>query len=134
MTGIIANIKNESRPSYFRQDGLKRKRLITPAANIDETAAEYIITIATPGFTKEKLSVQIKHKEVLVYSTALQKESSCTHDLCEYDLSKWKRTFQLPDDADALMARARCINGELIIRIPKGNKNEMAFDHPVVIY
>lgn len=134
MTSTIVKIKKDSKPRYFRQNGLKRKRLITPTANIDETSEEYIITIATPGFTKEKLSVQIKHKEVLVCSTALQKENSCVHDLCEYDLSKWKRAFKLPADADALMARAKCTNGELIIRIPKGNKNEMAFDHPVVIY
>jgi HSP20 family molecular chaperone IbpA len=134
MTSTLSNIKKDNKPSYFRQNGLKRKRQITPAANIDETSEEYTITIATPGFTKEKLSVQIKHKEVLVYSTALQKENSCVHDLCEYDLSKWKRTFMLPADADALMARARCVNGELIIHIPKGTKYEMAFDHPVVIY
>ena len=61
-------------------------------------------------------------------------QEKCTHDRCEYDYSRWKRVFILPDDAIALMTRARYTNGELIIRIPRGRTEKLSGITTIYVY
>lgn len=112
----------------------RRKKVSVPAVNIDETDHEYILMLAAPGFSKEALQVKIE-KNILSAEASKQPDNlDCIHDCCEYDYHHWKREFILPDDADGLMTRAKYLNGELIIRIPKGKTGDSPFIIPIYVY
>jgi len=55
-------------------------------------------------------------------------------DRCEYDLTEWTRAFQLPDDADVIMAHAELIHGEIIIHIPRGDSIEKKANAIIYVY
>jgi HSP20 family protein len=110
------------------------KVMVVPAANVDETNTEYILTIASPGFKRENFQVMIEKNIITISATKETAEESCIHDRCEYDYSRWKRDFLLPDDADPLLAVARYKNGELAIRIPKGKTEHLAGPTHIYVY
>lgn len=103
----------------------RKKVMVVPAANVDETNDEYIVTIASPGFKREHLRVLICNNIITIAAEKEPSQKSCLHDRCEYDYHRWKRDFLLPDDADALLTRARYLDGELIIRIPRGIQDNL---------
>jgi HSP20 family protein len=94
--------------------------VISPAANILESDTEYLIALAAPGLDREDFSIDIED-EVISISACHEKIKSVVTDREEYDLSDWTRKFALPADADPILAHAKYRNGELIIRIPRGN-------------
>lgn len=124
-------------PSLFKpasEDKNRRKKVMTPAVNIDETDHEYIMMLAAPGFSKEALKVKVEKSILSVEANKEVDDMDRIHDCCEYDLNHWKREFVLPDDADGLMTRAKYLNGELIIRIPKGKTGDSPFIIPIYVY
>ena len=113
----------------------RRKRaMVIPAANVDETSNEYILTIASPGFKRENFQVMIEKEIITIAAAKEASERSCIHDRCEYNFTHWKRAFSLPDDADALLARARYKDGELIIRIPRGDTDKLSGITNIYVY
>ena len=108
--------------------------MVIPAANVDENDNEYILTIASPGFKRESFQVMIENDKITIAAAKEATGQTCIHDRCEYDFSHWKRTFTLPDDADALLTRARYKDGELIIRIPRGKKDKLSGITKIYVY
>ena len=138
MVTASKKIKNFTKTSLFKscnENKTGRTRAVhVPAANIDETASEYILTIAAPGFTKESFEIRIDGLSLSIAASRESETANCIHDRCEYDYRRWKRVFPLPENADALMTRARYHNGELIIIIPKGKNDSSIFTHSVYVY
>ena len=137
MTAAFTRNKTALKISTFRGDEenrQNRKKVKVPAVNINETDDEYILMMAAPGFSKEALQVQIENNILSVAAAKEIENINCIHDLCEYDLNRWKREFVLPDDADGLMTRATYLNGELIIRIPKGKTGSSPYIIPIYVY
>jgi HSP20 family protein len=132
-------VKHSQKTSLFRSSeepitNRRKRAMVVPAANVDENNNEYILTIASPGFKRENLQVMIE-KDIITISAA--KETSpenCTHDRCEYDYTRWNRAFSLPDDAIALLTRARYRDGELIIRIPRGKTDKLTGITTIYVY
>jgi HSP20 family protein len=93
---------------------------LIPSSNIEETPGQYLIVMAAPGLHQEDFSIQI---DDCILSISAKKEvvNNSPNDRWEYDFSEWTRNFVLPGDADAMLAHAKYWNGELIIRIPRGN-------------
>jgi HSP20 family protein len=114
--------------------GRRKRTMLIPAANVDETHNEYILTIASPGFKRENFQVMIENDMLTIMAAKKTPEQICIHDRCEYDYTRWKRVFSLPDDADALLARARYKEGELIIRIPRGGNNKLSGITNIYVY
>jgi len=108
--------------------------MVIPAANIDENENEYILTIASPGFKREDFQVMIEKDIITIAAAKKTSPGNCIHDRCEYDYNRWKRVFSLPDDADALMTRARYREGELIIRIPRGKTDNSSCITTIYVY
>jgi HSP20 family protein len=108
---------------------------LLPAVNITETTTEYRITIASPGMQREDFSITV---EQCVISISAKKENEFESNnisyRCEYDCSEWTRAFALPQDADVVLAHAKYKNGELIIRIPRGNTSDNHAKAIVYIY
>ncbi len=138
MPVAINKLRSHTKKCLFKTEDENKtppaRAMHVPAANVDETDSEYIITIAAPGFDKEMIDIKIEAETLLVSASKKLQTTDWVHDRCEYDYSKWKRVFSLPKDADALMARANYKSGELIIRIPKGNNNFTSFPHPIYVY
>jgi HSP20 family molecular chaperone IbpA len=131
--------KNTLRITQFRnsEESMpnRRKRvMVTPAANVDETNNEYILTIASPGFKRENFQVIIEKDFIAITASKEASMQSCIHDRCEYDYNRWKRDFLLPEDADALLTTARYKDGELIIRIPKGKSDNLSGITNIYVY
>ena len=112
----------------------RKKVMIVPAANVDETNNEYILTIASPGFKKENFQVLIENNIITTAAAKETSQESCIHDRCEYDYTHWKRGFSLPDDADAFLTRARYKDGELVIRIPRGKTDKLSGITKIYVY
>jgi len=93
---------------------------VIPAVNIEETPAQYLIVIGAPGLYREDFSIEIK-ESLLSISAKRETVVYSPNDRWEYDLTDWTRNFALPEDADVMLAHAKYENGELIIRIPRGN-------------
>ena len=139
MSPTFQKLKNHTRTSLFKS-GDKNKAggckpvMLVPATNIDEKATEYVLTMAAPGFDKEALQVNIEKNILSISASKDAQDNNCIHERCEYDYCRWTRVFVLPEDADALMTKARYKNGELIIRIPKGNTDHSQYTIPVYVY
>ena len=139
MSPALNKTRSHTRVSLFKSNANSKakpgkKTMLIPAANVDETATEYLLTIAAPGFDKNTLQVNIDKNNISITAHKDLPQKGYDHDRCEYDYSRWKRVFPLPEDADGLMTMASCQNGELTIRIPKVEKNRQLFTIPVYVY
>jgi HSP20 family protein len=136
---VQSNTKSENslKTSFLKSSDVnvtnrRKKAIVTPAANVDETGNDYILTIASPGFKRENFQVFIEKNIIVIAATKETSDENCIHSRCEYDYHRWKRDFLLPDDADALLTMACYKNGELVIRIPKGKTDHSS--GPINIY
>jgi HSP20 family protein len=131
--------KHQLKTSLFKSSdesitNRRKKVMMVPAANVDETNDEYILTIASPGFKRENFQIMIKKNIITISAAKETPQEICIHDRCEYDFPRWKRDFLLPDDADPLLAVARYKNGELVIRIPKGTTEHLSGPTHIYVY
>lgn len=95
-----------------------------PAVNIFESATEYLIVMATPGFGRENFNIEIDQSIITIAAKKETAPLSWVNDRLEYDYTEWTRAFTLPEDADEIMAHAHYQNGELVIHLPRNNNNE----------
>ncbi len=105
-----------------------------PLANIGETANDYIITIAAPGLNRESFQIGFENTVITISALKEKIKSKYKIDRFEYNYSEWTRSFQLPDDADPILAYAEYINGELIIHIPRSETNENSSITSIYVY
>ncbi len=109
--------------------------LSIPAVNIIETATEYLLEIASPGMHREDFNIEIEQSVISISAKSEKNtEASSVSDRCEYNYTEWTRAFALPEDADVVLAHANYSNGELIIRIPRGNTSENKEKVTVYVY
>lgn len=93
-----------------------------PSVNIKETKEGFEVKVAAPGFDKNDFKLELNH-DVLTISSEKQAENETKEDeqytRREYCYSSFKRSFVLPDSADAEKINAEYKNGILDITIPK---------------
>ena len=112
---------------------LKQAGNSTPAVNIDDQLAEYVVYLAVPGMERKDFSVSICHGKLMV--AAAKREALHTATPCEKQtFREWKETYTLPPDADTMMTAAVYRNGELEIHIPKGKKDTSVSPVEVFVY
>lgn len=98
-----------------------------PAVNIKENEKAFIIEMAIPGFTKQEVTVNIENHVLTIASEKQMKSDAETQSYTrkEYGYQSFKRSFNLPKDiVDSDKVSANHVNGELIITIPKVEKEE----------
>ncbi|OSZ77060.1 hypothetical protein CAP36_11590 [Chitinophagaceae bacterium IBVUCB2] len=123
----------------FKQESgstaINSEAISVPAVNITETATEYLLEIASPGMHREDFNIQIEQSVITISAKSERStEDSSITDRCEYNYTEWARAFALPEDADEVLAHAKYSNGELIIRIPRGNTSENKEKTTVYVY
>lgn len=121
--------------SFMDSEGQKSSIpvLLTPAANIWETPELYRIVVAVPGLEREDFNIEIA-EGILFIAGRNEALTPTGNDHSEYDFTNWARNFVLPNDADAILAHAKYVNGELVISIPRGNTMGNAVKTPLYVY
>lgn len=93
----------------------------SPAANIQETAAAYLLELNVPGRQKEDFKVNVD-KDLLTISFE-KKEEKVEEGIQsirrEFSFNSFKRSFTLDDRIDVANIRAGYENGILKIELPK---------------
>ena len=128
----------ETIPLHFKEmeDGINpfTPALVIPAVNISETAAEYLIVLATPGLHRDDFSIETDQCIITISAKKETLPLTYVNDRCEYDYTEWTRAFALPADADPLLAHAAYGNGELVIHIPRNNSGETRAKANIYVY
>jgi HSP20 family protein len=93
----------------------------TPAVNIVEQAEAFVIHLNAPGFHKEELKINIDGDLISVtgeHKATSPKENE-RYTRREFTTESFKRSFRLPETANAEGVTAEHVNGILQVRIPK---------------
>lgn len=93
----------------------------TPAANISETASEYLIKAELPEVKKEDVSITLQNGVITIAGERkFRKEDKDENSLrVESFYGTFSRSFALPENADQEHISAESKDGVLRVRIPK---------------
>jgi len=100
------------------QSVVKDKVHTTPAVNVKQDDKEYTIEMSIPGYSKNDINIEIKENK-LVISSEIEKSTEETYRLKEFSYGAFKRSFNLPKDADQENISAKVENGILHLTISK---------------
>lgn len=109
-------------------DMVKNELVVSrPGANVFETKDNYRLELTVPGLGKKDISIKLEDRVLIV---SANKESKLAEgekvNRREYDFSKFKRSFNLPDSIDTTDIKAAFKNGILIIKLGKKEKSDSA--------
>lgn len=100
------------------------RRESIPAVNVLETEKEYQLEMAIPGMDKKDVQIEIED-DVLTISSEMKNEKNEDKENFtrrEFHFSSFKRSFNIPEEADASKIEARHENGVLNVHIPKKDR------------
>ena len=89
----------------------------TPAADISETEAGYLIAMDLPGINREALEIDVDDNRLIVRGTRAISESK--QHRSERPRGKFLRTFSVPGSVDQGRIGAEYKDGVLQIQLPK---------------
>ena len=89
----------------------------TPASDIYETEAAYLIAMDLPGIDREALAIDVDENRLMVKGTRVIDESK--QHRTERPRGKFLRTFSIPGSVDQGKIGAEYKDGVLQIRLPK---------------
>ena len=110
---MINGIMNTPIPSE-----VKDKVHTTPAVNVKQDDKQYSIEMSVPGFNKKEINIAVKDNK-LVISSEVDKSSEDTYRLKEFSYGAFKRSFNLPKDANQEDISAKVADGILHLVITK---------------
>ena len=93
----------------------------SPAVDIKETEAEYLVNAELPGVKKEDFKISLDEGVLTIEGERRQEKEikgERTHRV-ERFYGKFCRSFTLPEYADANAIRAEYLNGVLSVHVPK---------------
>jgi len=94
-----------------------------PAVNIRESDDEYAIEVAAPGMKKGDFDLRLDHNVLSISSEKEhrndEKDDQGNYTRREFSYQSFRRSFTLPDAADAENIQAKYDEGILHITIPK---------------
>lgn len=92
-----------------------------PAVNLVENNDEYRIEVAAPGLDKNDFKVDFDNGVLTISSEKETKheDEDDKYMRCEFNYSRFNRSFSLPEGADADKIKAKHKEGVLYVHIPK---------------
>ncbi len=90
-----------------------------PAADIAKTDDAWTLIVDLPGLTTDDIDLTIEDKVLTLSGERRARHDGVTADRIERVHGRFRRSFNLPGDADAGAVVARFENGVLHITIPK---------------
>ncbi len=112
----VGELFNKDLSPLFRGNGFSK----IPAVNVVETADNYRLEVAAPGFSKEDFSVTAD-QDLLTISAKKESKTEETGKVTrrEFSFEEFKRSFVLPDSVDAASISASYENGVLNVVLAK---------------
>ena len=98
-----------------------------PRANILETEAQFELTLALPGFTKEDINIEREKNKLKVSGEKEWKKEGegVKYHRVELDHGKFSRSFRLPETIDLDNISASLENGLLELTLPKISRDKL---------
>jgi HSP20 family protein len=93
-----------------------------PAVNIRETGDHYLVEVAAPGMKKDDFKLVLENHLLTISSAKEEEQESKEHGdytRREFRYHSFRRSFTLPNTADAEHIHATYHDGVLSIQIPK---------------
>ncbi|MEN3045561.1 MAG: Hsp20/alpha crystallin family protein [Candidatus Hydrothermales bacterium] len=98
-------------------------RFLSPPTNVYETEDEWIIEVIIPGIERDSLKVIVQDNFLKVEAKKEQTEKmALCHHCLEWPYSDYKRTIEIPKDAEISQITTSYKNGILKIKLPKKTK------------
>lgn len=94
----------------------------TPAADLYESADEYVLELGLPGFEIDDIEVTVERGLLTVTGNRTAQEEDAgnrTYHLREHSYERFSRSFALPGSVTADEVEAEFDDGMLIVRLPK---------------
>jgi HSP20 family protein len=130
----IINYKKPLFPKWdnFFEGFLPEDRFLTfdakydmvPAANIEEKEEAFVISMAVPGVKKDDINIEVNDNVISISSEkeVSSEENEKNFSRKEYSYNSFRRTFRLPQNVMEEKIEANYKNGELILHLPKVEK------------
>ncbi len=99
----------------------ERTGINVPAVNLVENNDEFRIEVAAPGLEKNDFKIDLDNDVLTISSEKEVKDEQKDEKFmrCEFNYSKFSRSFALPESANAEKIKANHKDGILQVRIPK---------------
>jgi HSP20 family protein len=96
---------------------------LLPAADVYETAEEFVIELEVPGYEEQELGIEVSDHTVTVTGSRSESkdETGKAFRLRERLEHEFERRFELPVDADTLHVEAVFGTGVLTLRTPRAH-------------
>jgi len=116
----IDNLFNDFFEGEFTSRKISKTATV-PSANIAETEHRFQIELAIPGKKKEEFQIELDEDllSVSVETSDHEKEDSKKYNNREFDYTRFKRSFRIPELANKDEVGANYKDGILTIIIPK---------------
>lgn len=97
-----------------------------PAANVSETEDGVTIELATPGYSKKDVKLEVNDNVLRVYSERKHEEeiNEDHYTRKEFSYESFERNFRLPEGINEDKIKANMKDGVLKIELPKHKKEE----------
>ena len=119
-------------PSFLEFEGMERRLrrmlegvgfgpVMVPAADVYETAGEWVVELEVPGYEEKDLNLEISDRSLTVKGVReeTKEEQEKAFRLHERLECQFERTFALPLEADTEHVTARFEKGVLEVHTPK---------------
>jgi len=116
---FLNDILSEDMSSVFRSNF--NEGMTLPKVNIKESAENFEVHMAVPGFKKDNFNISIENEELLI-SAEIEENKEETNDEFtrkEFGYASFRRSFVLPDSVDGDKIKAGYEDGILNIILPK---------------
>ncbi len=109
----------------FRTFGSRVADWLAPASDASSNDDAYRISVELPGVSEEDIHLSVEGGVVTVSGekTETREEKGETWYFSERQYGSFKRSFRLPEDADADKAEAHVKNGVLEVSVPRRKEN-----------
>lgn len=115
----IDEMFNRDLPSLFSANF--NSGLSLPKVNIKETAEDYWVEMAVPGFKKSDFKIDLDNQTLTIqtHSTEEHEENNENYLRREFGYSAFQRSFSLPESVDGEKIKATYNDGILRLHLPK---------------
>jgi len=111
--------------NYSIEEILRTQNNISPASDIYENADEYILVANMPGVSRSEVQVKVIEESLIVFGRINYDETiNRDYILNENELGNYFRKFKISDSIDKATISAKYDNGQLIVHLPKSEKNK----------
>ena len=120
-TGGLSLFKEDLEDVFGDMSILPKMFKNSPKTNIIEDEKQYLVNIATPGVSKDKIKVSIDNSILTVSSENKEEkdEKGEGFTLKEFSYLNFSRSFNLPENVDVDGITSKYVDGVLNISIPK---------------